>query len=124
MHELKVSNLRHLDQRLAELDRYLLPRPPYGWVRSLRLAIGLSGFELGTRLGVSQPRISQIERAEISGSLRLGTLERVGAAMRCQLRYVLIPKEPLEHLAREQSMLEEWGWRPVPSGAQPQIPRT
>ncbi len=56
------SNLRHLDQRLcAELDRYLLPRPPYGWVRSLRLAIGLSGFELGTRLGVGQPRISQIE---------------------------------------------------------------
>ena len=123
MHELQASNLRHLDQRLAELDRYLLPRPPYGWVRSLRMAIGLSGFELGTRLGVSQPRISQIEHGEISGSLRLGTLDRVAAAMRCQLRYALIPKEPLEHLAREQAILDEYGWRPGPSQMAPQIPR-
>ena len=116
--------MRHLDQRLAELDHYLLPRPPYGWVRSLRMAIGLSGFELGTRLGVSQPRISQIEQAEISGSLRLGTLDRVAAAMRCQLRYALIPREPLEHMAREQAMLEEWGWRPGRTAMPPQIPRT
>jgi predicted DNA-binding mobile mystery protein A len=123
MRDIQASNLRHLDQRLAELDRYLLPRPPYGWVRSLRMAIGLSGFELGTRLGVSQPRISQIEHGEISGSLRLGTLDRVAAAMRCQLRYALIPKEPLEHLAREQAILDEYGWRPGPSQMAPQIPR-
>ncbi len=90
----------------------------------MRLAIGLSGFELGTRLGVSQPRISQVEQGEVNGSLRLGTLDRVAAAMRCQLRYVLIPREPLEHLAREQAMLEEWGWHPQPTQTPPQIPRS
>jgi transcriptional regulator with XRE-family HTH domain len=86
--------------------------------------MGLSGFELGTRLGVSQPRISQVEHAEVSGSLRLGTLERVAAALRCQFRYVLVPREPLEHLAREQAMLEKWGWRPKRTSTTPQIPRT
>ena len=87
------------------------------------MSIGLSGFELGKRLGVSQPRITQIEQAEISGSLRLGTLDRVAAAMRCQLRYALIPREPLEDLARELATIEAWGYRPEPAAIQRQTPK-
>jgi transcriptional regulator with XRE-family HTH domain len=71
----------------------------------------LSESQLGELLGVSQPRISRIERSELDGSLRLGTLERVAAALHCELRYALIPREPLEHLAQEDAKLNERGWR-------------
>jgi predicted DNA-binding mobile mystery protein A len=124
MSSIRQANLRHLDHRLAELDRCFTPVPPEGWLRSVRVAIGLSGYELGARLGVGQARISQLERAELRGSLRLGTLERVAAAMRCQLRYVLIPIEPLEYQAQEHAMLKEAGWRAKATTMPPEVPKT
>jgi predicted DNA-binding mobile mystery protein A len=91
-------------------------------VRTIREGLGLSGAELGIRLGVSQPRISQIERAELDGTLQLGTLERVADALHCQLRYAFIPREPLQALAEELTMLKENGWKE--GGPQrPEIPR-
>ncbi|HWD56186.1 MAG TPA: helix-turn-helix domain-containing protein [Acidimicrobiales bacterium] len=107
----KAGNLWYLDWSLAKLG-HSFPAPPLrGWVRTIREGLGLSGAELGVRLGVSQPRISQIERAELDGTLQLGTLERVAAALHCQLRYAFIPNEPLEGLAQELTLLKEYGWR-------------
>ena len=118
-----AGNLWFLDQRLAELGRSF-PEPPLrGWVRTIREGLGLNGAELGVRLGVSQPRISQIERAELDGTLQLGSLERVAAALHCQLRYAFIPKEPLEGLAQELALLKAHGWTEVPWPQRPEIPR-
>jgi predicted DNA-binding mobile mystery protein A len=104
--------MRLLDQRLTELNRCFPVRPPGGWVRTIRKGIGLTEWELGLRLGVSQPRVSQVESAEMDGSLRLGTLERVAAALHCQLRYAFIPRQSLESLADELATLKAWGWQP------------
>jgi predicted DNA-binding mobile mystery protein A len=123
MRNIKGANLGRLDQSLAELGRCFPTRPPEGWVRTIRQGLGLTGWELGARLGVTQPRISQIERAELDGSLQLGTLERAAAAMHCQLRYAFIPKEPLEQLAYELMMLKAWGWRQGEGPRRPEIPR-
>ena len=124
MRDIRAANLRRLDQNLTELGRCFPPRPPEGWLRTIRQGLGLSGWELGARLGVSQPRISQVERAELDGSLQLGSLERVAAALDCKLRYALIPEEPLEQLAYELTMLKAWGWRPGAGPRRPEIPRT
>ncbi len=75
----------------------------------MRRGMGISEFELGARLGLSQPRISQIERAEVDGSLRLGTLERAAAALLCELRYALIPRESLANLAYELATFQRPG---------------
>ena len=122
MRRVRAGNLWYLDRSLAELGR-TFPAPPLrGWVRTIREGLGLSGSELGVRLGVSQPRVSQIERAELDGTLQLGTLERVAAALHCQLRYAFIPREPLEGLAQELALLKEYGW--TEGGPQrPEIPR-
>jgi transcriptional regulator with XRE-family HTH domain len=122
MRGIRAGTLWYLDHSLAELGRSFPAPPLRGWVRTIREGLGLSGSELGVRLGVSQPRISQIERAELDGTLQLGTLERVAAAMHCELRYAFIPKEPLEGLAQELALLKAYGWREA-GPQRPEIPR-
>ena len=94
---------RRLDQRLVGLD--LGQRPPRGWVRAIREALGMTTAELGQRMGITQSRVSQIERSEELGSIRLDTLERAAQALNCQVRYVFVPNEPLEEMVQRQARL-------------------
>jgi predicted DNA-binding mobile mystery protein A len=94
---------RRLDQRLVGLD--VGQRPPRGWVRAIREALGMTTAELGQRMGLTQSRVSQIERSEELGSIRLDTLERAAQALNCQVRYVFVPNEPLEEMVQRQARL-------------------
>ncbi len=94
---------KRLDQRLVGLD--LGQMPPRGWIRAVRDALGMSTSELGRRMGLTQSRVSQIERAEEFGSIRLATLDRAARALNCQVRYVFVPNEPLESMVRHQARL-------------------
>ena len=44
-----------------------LARPPRGWLRAIREALGMTGAQLAARLKVSQPRIVEMENAEQRG---------------------------------------------------------
>jgi predicted DNA-binding mobile mystery protein A len=59
--------------------------------------------ELGQRMGISQSRVSQLERSEELGSIRLDTLGRAAQALNCQVRYVFLPNEPLEDMVQRQA---------------------
>ena len=61
--------------------------------------------QLARRLGVSQPRAVNIEKAERTGSITLGSLERAAEALDCWLVYALVPRKPLEELAEERARL-------------------
>jgi predicted DNA-binding mobile mystery protein A len=95
---------RQIDKRLKSLqhmDNYA--RPPRGWIKAIREALGMTAKQLGERLGVSQPRVLKIEQVEVSGSLTMETLERAARALDCQLVYVLVPRKPLEEMTRERA---------------------
>lgn len=94
---------RRLDQRLVGLD--LGQRPPRGWIRAIREALGMTTGELARRMGLTQSRVSQLERSEEHGSIRLDTLERAARALNCQVRYVFVPNEPLEDMVKRQARL-------------------
>lgn len=94
---------RRLDQRLVGLD--LGQRPPRGWIRAIRQALGMTTGELGQRMGLTQSRVSQLERSEELGSIRLDTLERAARALNCEVRYVFVPNEPLEDMVQRQARL-------------------
>ena len=94
---------RHLERRLAPLRGADFARPPRGWIRALRDALGMSSTELAARMGLSQSRVPAIEQAEVSGSLRLDTLERAARALDCRLVYALVPNSPLEETVRAQA---------------------
>lgn len=87
---------RQLDKRLGPLrDSDALTRPPRGWIKSIREALGMTASQLARRLGVSQPRVTALEKGEIQGSLTLDSLEKAAQALDCRLVYALIPREPL-----------------------------
>ena len=78
-------------------------RPQKGWVRAIRDAIGMTAAQLAARLKVSQPRIADLEKAEVDGRLTLNSLERAAEAMGCTLVYALVPRRPLEELVQDRA---------------------
>ncbi|RDH91039.1 MAG: mobile mystery protein A [endosymbiont of Seepiophila jonesi] len=102
----RATARRQLDKRLSLLPGAdTLTRPPRGWIKAIREALGMTTAQLGKRLGVSQPRAVAIEKAEIRGSITLDSLERAAQALDCRLVYTLVPRKPLEMLIEERAHL-------------------
>ncbi|HZZ37352.1 MAG TPA: helix-turn-helix domain-containing protein, partial [Caulobacteraceae bacterium] len=51
-------------------------RPPKGWLRAVRDALGMTTKQLARRLGVSQPRVVALEKGEVDESVTLTSLRR------------------------------------------------
>lgn len=98
--------IRHLDKRFLSLRPLAnIQRPPRGWLRAIRDALGMTTAQYGKRLGVSQPRIVELEKSEQSGSVTLNTLQRAAEALGCRLVYVLVPERPLAEVVKERAEL-------------------
>jgi predicted DNA-binding mobile mystery protein A len=118
-----ITASEQLDRRFSKIAPFVegARRPSHGWIRAIRDALGMTTKQLARRMGVTQPRISELERAETKGNITLHSLERAAEAMRCRLVYALVPVKPLteqmmdrariiagDHLAAvSQSMLLE-----------------
>lgn len=83
----KLSRLRSAAAELA------LPRG--GWMRTIRMALGMSTTELAKRLGTSPSTVSRNETHEAQGVVTLGTLKKAAEAMNCDVVYALVPREKL-----------------------------
>jgi predicted DNA-binding mobile mystery protein A len=87
---------QHLDRRFRELRPLAREaRPPRGWIRAIRQALGMTTGQLAKRMGVPQPRVVEMERGEAAGKITVQTLERAAEALGCRLVYALVPIEPL-----------------------------
>jgi transcriptional regulator with XRE-family HTH domain len=71
--------------------RITYPEQHGGLLRLARRERGLTVQEVAERAGVTPSRISQVERAEIDGTLQLDTLHRFATALGYRLRYELVP---------------------------------
>jgi predicted DNA-binding mobile mystery protein A len=100
----RATARRQLDKRLSLLQNMeVLARPPKGWVKAIREALGMTTAQLGRRLGVVQSRAVAIEQAEVKGAVTLDTLEKAAQALDCRLVYVLVPRKPLEMLVEDRA---------------------
>ena len=95
----KTTNLARqaLDQRLSGW-RGFTPPPVRGWIRAIRESLGMSSADLAGRLGTTRQAVSQMERSEVDGSIRLETLRRAAEALDCTLVYALVPNDSLEEI--------------------------
>lgn len=103
-HQDRATARRQIDNRfntLGNLDAFA--RPPRGWVKAIREALGMTAAQLGKRLGVSQQRALTLEKAEASGALTLESLERAAQALDCRLVYALVPRKPLAALVADRA---------------------
>lgn len=94
--ESSEQKLQQVEQALARLASDLLPALPQGgWIRTVREALGMNARQLAARVGVRVSTLLGAEKNEVAGTITMNQLKRIAAAMDCELRYVLIPREPL-----------------------------
>lgn len=78
--------------------------PRTGWVREIRMALGLSQSQLAARAGVSRATVQQMERAEAQRRITLASLDKLAHAMGCQVALAIVPKGgTLEDVRRHQA---------------------
>jgi len=100
----RATARRQLDKRLILLsDPATLARPPRGWIKAIREAVGMTTAQLARRLGVSQPRVIAIEKAEAKNSITLDSLERAAQALDCRLVYALVPRKSFDAVIKERA---------------------
>jgi predicted DNA-binding mobile mystery protein A len=80
-----------------------LSRPPRGWIRAVREALGMSGAALAARLGTTAGAVTRLEQSEAADRIRLDTLRRAADALGCDLVYLLVPRRPLTAVVRERA---------------------
>jgi len=95
---------KHLDRRLTPLRlSEALARPPRGWVRAIRDALGMTTRQLAKRIGISQSGVVGLEKGEVQGSVSLVTLQQAAEALNCTLVYALVPNTSLEEMVRDRA---------------------
>lgn len=102
--EVRQRARERLDARLTALkplDRFSVP--PKGWIRAIRDAIGMSGQQLASRLGMTAQGLVSVERSEAQGRIQLNTLRRAAEAMDCVLVYALVPETSLDEMVEQRA---------------------
>jgi predicted DNA-binding mobile mystery protein A len=97
---------KNLERRLAPLRKTNdLVRPPRGWIKAIREALGMTTAQLAERIHLSQPRVPQLEKAEIEDSVTLKTLRQIAEGLHCTLVYALVPNRPLDEMLRDRAQV-------------------
>jgi predicted DNA-binding mobile mystery protein A len=100
------SSIHHLDERFAALRPFAnTQRPPKGWLRAVRDALGMTTAQFARRMGIAQSSAVELEKSEAERRITLQTLERAAEALGCRVVYVLIPDKPLETTVSERARL-------------------
>ena len=94
--------IRALDKKTSDLKsaKNIVPQP-FGWIKTVREAIGMTVSQLATRLGVTQPRITKMESNE--DNLKLSTMKKAAEAMNCEFVYYFKPRTTFQNLVDEQA---------------------
>lgn len=104
----KDLTIQQLDERIAKLNQLSsITIPANGWINGIRNALGMSARSLGERIGLSQPRISLMEKGELDGSISIKTLEKAAQGLGCRVVYALIPEEGSLQIMREKQALKK-----------------
>jgi predicted DNA-binding mobile mystery protein A len=107
----KELRLLQMDAVLQDAASHPLPpRPPAGWLRSIREALGMTSAVLGERLGMTASGARKLEQAEAADAITLSTLRRVAEALDCELQYAIVPRRPLRQMRWQQALrlAEQW----------------
>src|SRR5580658_6588447 len=91
--EFRQLRLKQLDRAVAPFRAtQTSPRPPKGWVRAIREAVGISSSDLAERMGTSRQLTLHQEKAESEDRITLKSLRALAQALDCDLVYALVPR--------------------------------
>ncbi len=80
--------------------------PPTGWIKAVRLALGMSMQQLANRLAITKQSVLEMEIREKDASISLKSLQGAAQALDMDLIYGFVPKDGsldalIERKARE-----------------------
>lgn len=100
---LHTLRIRQLDDALTQFREIRKAAPPRkGWIREIREALQMTAAQLGKRIGISQPAVSQLEESEAEGTVTLNTLRKAARGLGGELIYAIVPAGTLDEMLRAQ----------------------
>ena len=67
--------------------------PPTGWIKAVRIAIGMSLLQMGKKLSITKQSMQNMEKREKDGAITLNALKDAANALDMQLVYGFVPKD-------------------------------
>ena len=106
----KLKNQRHIIEKKINPWKKLRTgkRPPSGWLKAIRGALGINTRQLAKRCCVQHSSILKIEKNETQDKASIESLKKLASAMNCQLIYAIVPKtgyNSLEEIINHQAQL-------------------
>lgn len=102
MSKFERLQLHILDNHLQEIR--FCDKPNKGWIRAIRLALGMTVRQLSERIGISQQSATKLEQNEAIETITLKSLRKVASALDCKLVYAIVPNEgSLEDIIKQQA---------------------
>jgi predicted DNA-binding mobile mystery protein A len=99
--------IEQLGRKLTMFDvAYKVTVPPTGWIKAVRLSLGMTLQQLADRLAISKQSVQEIETREQEGGITLKNLRETANALDMRLVYGFVPKDGtidalIERKARE-----------------------
>lgn len=86
-----------------------LPNPPTGWIKAIRLALGMSLQQLANKLSITKQSAKEIETREKEGAITLRSLRETAKALDMELVYGFVPKNGTleQYIHRKARLLAE-----------------
>jgi predicted DNA-binding mobile mystery protein A len=86
--------IEQLESRISLFSPTLkTPNPPTGWVRAVRLTLGMSLQQLAKKLSITKQSVQELEVREKEGAITLKTLRETARALDMELVYGFVPKD-------------------------------
>lgn len=96
-----MANINFLSrlERWVDFNKAAWPeiRSQKYWLRTMRKAMGIKGYELAQRMAVSAARVSVLENDEEQGAVTLKMMQKAAQALDCEFVYMLVPRKSLSN---------------------------
>ena len=90
----KILQLQQLDNKMHAFATSLkVVAPPTGWIKAIRLALGMSLEQLGNKLSIKKQSAQALEVREQEGSITIKSLREAANALDMHLVYGFVPKD-------------------------------
>ncbi|MCX8566113.1 MAG: mobile mystery protein A [Glomeribacter sp. 1016415] len=101
------SQYLRLNQVRRSLDKVgglkYIGRPPGGWLRTIREALGLSIRQQAVRSGISSTTLYASEKKEAQDRITIAQLRKLAASLDCELVYAIVPHRDLAEVLAQRA---------------------
>lgn len=89
--KLQIEQLESKIEVYASITKIAIP--PTGWIKAVRLALGMSLQQLANRISITKQSVQEMEQREKDGSISLKSMREAARALDMELVYGFVPKD-------------------------------